>query len=146
MSLGNKTMKTNLFVILRLLTAAAALTGLLAAQANYDSNKPPPFFKGDKGKKDDGSVRALQGTVKMPDETPVESAVVKLKNVKTLQVRSFITKPDGSYTFGGLSTNADYEIWADYQGKSSDIKTLSVFDSRKVAVINLKVEPKKSEK
>lgn len=140
-------MKNNSFVILRLLTTAVVLTGLLAAaQAKYDSNKPPPFFKGDKGKKDDGSVRALQGTVKMPDDTPVESAVVKLKNVKTLQVRSFITKPDGSYSFGGLSTNADYEIWADHQGKSTDVKTLSVFDSRKVAVINLKVDPKKNEK
>ncbi len=132
-------MKLNLLVIL-------ALTSTLAlGQGKYDSNKPPPFFKGDR-KKDDGTVRSLQGTVKSPDDLPIESAVVKLKNVKTLQVRSFITKPDGSYTFGGLSTNADYEIWADHQGKSSEMRTLSVFDSRKIAIINLKVEPKKSEK
>lgn len=123
----------------------AILTSLLIAQGQYNSNKPPPFFKGEK-RKDDGTVRTLQGTVKLPDDSPIEAAVVKLKNVKTLQVRSFITKPDGSYLFGGLSTNADYEIWADHDGKSSETRTLSVFDSRKIAIINLKVEPKKSEK
>jgi len=121
------------------------LAVLVLGQAQYNENKPPPFFKGEK-KKGDPSVRALQGTVKTPDDTPIEAAVVKLKNVKTLQVRSFITKPDGSYTFGGLSANADYEIWADHQGKSSETRTLSVFDSRKIAIINLKVELKKSEK
>ncbi|MBY0504854.1 MAG: carboxypeptidase-like regulatory domain-containing protein [Bryobacteraceae bacterium] len=128
-----------------LLAAMAILTSLLIAQGQYNSNKPPPFFKGEK-RKDDGTVRTLQGTVKLPDDSPIEAAVVKLKNVKTLQVRSFITKPDGSYLFGGLSTNADYEIWADHDGKSSETRTLSVFDSRKIAIINLKVEPKKSEK
>ena len=138
-------MKTKTMSILTLLTALGLLSGLLSGQGQYNSNKPPPFFKGDK-KKDDGSIRSLQGTVKTPEDAPLEAAVVKLKNVKTLQVRSFITKPDGSYTFGGLSTNADYEVWADHQGKSSDTRTLSVFDSRKIAIINLKVEPKKSEK
>ncbi len=138
-------MKTNSFAILVLLAALGLLTSLVFGQAPYNSNKPPPFFKGDK-KKDDGTMRSLQGTVKTPEDSPIESAVVKLKNVKTLQVRSFISKPDGSYVFGGLSTNADYEIWADYQGKASETRTLSVFDSRKIAIINLKVEPKKSEK
>jgi hypothetical protein len=138
-------MKTNSFAILTLLVAVGLLTGLASGQAKYVSNKPPPFFKGDK-KKDDGTMRGLQGTVKTADDVAIEGAVVKLKNVKTLQVRSFITRPDGSYLFAGLSTNADYEVWADHQGKSSDLRTLSVFDSRKLAIINLKVDAKKSEK
>lgn len=138
-------MKTITLATLMTLAVLGLLSSLLFGQATYNPNKPPPFFKGDK-KKDDGTMRSLQGTVKAPDDSPVEAAVVKLKNVKTLQVRSFITKPDGSYVFGGLSTNADYEIWADHQGKASETRTLSVFDSRKVAVINLKVEPKKGEK
>lgn len=135
-------MKNKWFLVVAVLSVLAAFA---LAQGQYDSNKPPPFFKGQK-KKDDGSVRSLQGTVKTPDDVPLEAAVVKLKNVKTLQVRSFITKADGSYTFGALSTNADYEIWADHAGQSSETRTLSVFDSRKIAIINLKVEPKKSEK
>ena len=138
-------MKTNPFAILTLLASLGLLSGLVLGQAKYDSNKPPPFFKGDK-KKEDGTMRGLQGTVKTAEDAPIEGAVVKIKNVKTLQVRSFITKPDGSYLFAGLSTNADYEVWADHQGKSSDMRTLSVFDSRKLAIINLKVDAKKSEK
>lgn len=117
---------------------------LLCAQAQYNPDKPPPLFKGDK-KKEDPNIRSLQGLVRGADENPVDGAVVKIKNIKTLQIRSFITKADGQYSFGGLSTNADYEVWADFQGGSSDTRTLSVFDSRKAAVINLKVEPKKKE-
>lgn len=119
-------------------------TALLCAQAQYNPDKPPPLFKGDK-KKEDPNIRSLQGLVRGADENPVDGAVVKIKNIKTLQIRSFITKADGQYSFGGLSTNADYEVWADFQGGSSDTRTLSVFDSRKAAVINLKVEPKKKE-
>lgn len=126
-----------------------ALLSLLAielgfGQAQYNPDKPPPFFKGDK-KKDDPNIRTLQGVVKGTEDNALDGAVVKIKNIKTLQIRSFITKADGQYSFGGLSTNADYEVWADYQGGSSETRTLSVFDSRKAAVINLKVEPKKKE-
>lgn len=127
-----------------LVTMALAVQALVSAQQKDPPAKPPPFFKGEKGK-EDPNIRGLQGTVKDDAENALEGAVVKLKNVKTLQVRSFITKADGSYAFGGLSTNTDYEIKADHQGSSSDTRTLSVFDARKIAIINLKIEPKKKE-
>jgi len=73
---------------------------------------------------------------------PVNGAVVQLKNTKTLQIRSFITQQDGSYYFNGLSTDVDYELKADYQGLSSSTKTLSSFDSRKEAILNLKLNKK----
>jgi hypothetical protein len=125
---------------------SCALLSLVFAQQGYDPNKPPPFFKGKK-EKDDPTIRALQGTVKDLADAPLDGAIVKVKNIKTLQIRSFITKQNGAYQFGGLSTNADYEVWADHKGASSEIRTLSVFDSRKIAILNLKVDPaKKSEK
>jgi hypothetical protein len=80
--------------------------------------------------------------VTSPEDTPVDGAVVQLKNTKTLQIRSFITKQDGLYYFHGLSTDIDYELKADYQGASSPSKTLSSFDSRKEAVMNLKLNKK----
>lgn len=125
-----------------LIVVALAAVALAYPQQKDPPAKPPPFFKNDKNK-EDPNIRALQGTVKDDADNGIEGAVVKLKNVKTLQVRSFITKADGSYAFGGLSTNTDYEVKADHNGQSSDTRTLSVFDARKVAIINLKIEPKK---
>jgi len=92
--------------------------------------------------REDPNVRSVQGAVFNQDERVVEGAIVQLKNTKTLQVRSFVTKEEGTYYFHGLSVNIDYEIKAEYQGASSSVRTLSVFDSRKKAVINLKLESK----
>ncbi len=87
----------------------------------------------------EATVRSVEGSVTNAAGKPVAGAVVQLKNTKTLQVRSFISKEDGTYAFHGLSTNVDYELKAEYQGATSDVKTLSVFDSRTKAVINLKL-------
>ena len=86
--------------------------------------------------------RSVQGVVTSATDQPVVGAVVQLKNTKTLTIRSFITKEHGSYYFHGLSPDIDYELRADYQGASSDTKTLSSFDSRKQATINLKLNKK----
>lgn len=94
-------------------------------------------------KRSEQNTRSVQGTVTSADDSPVAGAVVQLKNTKTLQVRSFITKDDGTYHFYDLSPDIDYELKADYQGASSNTKTLSSFDSRKQTVLNLKLNPKK---
>ena len=93
-------------------------------------------------KKGEEPNRSVQGVVSSPEEAPVSGAVVQLKNTKTLQIRSFITQEKGSYYFHGLSPDVDYELKADFQGASSGTKTLSAFDSRKEAVINLKLNKK----
>ena len=41
---------------------------------------------------------------------------MQLKNTKTLEIRSFITRDNGNYYFHGLSTDVDYELRADYNG------------------------------
>ncbi len=93
--------------------------------------------------REDPNVRSVQGAVYDENDRPVEGAIVKLKNTKTLQVRSFVTQRDGTYYFHGLSTDVDYELKAEHGEASSDTKTLSVFDSRRKAVINLKLASKK---
>jgi hypothetical protein len=94
-------------------------------------------------KNEDANVRSVQGVVTNAQGDPVNGAVVQLKNTKSLQIRSFITKTNGAYYFHGLSTDVDYELRADYNDTSSGSKTLSSFDSRKLAVMNLKLSPKK---
>ncbi len=97
----------------------------------------PAFPQGKKG--EEATVRSVTGLVSDASGKPVAGAVVELKNTKTLQIRSYITKDDGSYSFYGLSTNVDYELKAKAGDAASDVKTLSVFDSRSKAVINLKL-------
>jgi len=100
-----------------------------------------PCAVAQKGKeKEDPNIRSVQGAVYDERDIPVEGAIVKLKNTKSLQVRSFITQQDGTYYFHGLSTNVDYELKAEHRGQSSPAKTLSIYDSRKKAVINLRLE------
>jgi hypothetical protein len=94
-------------------------------------------------KKKAENTRSVQGTVTVADDSPVNGAVVQLKNTKTLQIRSFITKDDGTYHFYDLSPDIDYELKADYQGASSSTKKLSSFDSRTQTVLNLKLNPQK---
>jgi hypothetical protein len=98
-----------------------------------------------KPKKGERPTRSLQGAVTNGDDSPAVGTVVQLENTKTLQVRSFITKEDGIFHFYNLATDADYKLKATDKktGASSDTKTLSSFDSRKQAIINLKLNPKK---
>jgi protocatechuate 3,4-dioxygenase beta subunit len=93
-------------------------------------------------KNEDNNTRSVQGIVSDAAGKPVVAAVVQLKDTKTLGIRSFITQEDGAYHFAGLSTNTEYELKADDQktGATSGNKTLSVFDSRKTAIINLKLK------
>ena len=85
----------------------------------------------------------MTGTIRMLDDSLVEGAVVQLKNTKTMQVRSFITKADGVYQFQGLSTTIDYELKADSKGMTSGPRTLSTFDNRQRAIMHLRLENKK---
>lgn len=110
------------------LVAAAALAGVAAL----------PVY-GQKKDTNERQTRSVQGVVTADGDTPVEGAVVQLKDTKTLQIRSFITKQGGTYHFHGLSSDVDYELRAEHQGSSSGSKTLSSFDGRKAAVLNLKV-------
>jgi hypothetical protein len=99
---------------------------------------PQKKKKGDES----GDSRTVQGIVTSADDMPVNGAVVQLKNTKTLQIRSFITQQNGAYFFNALSTDVDYELKAESSGLSSSTKTLSSFDSRKEAVLNLKLNKK----
>jgi hypothetical protein len=96
-----------------------------------------------KDKARDRSHRDVSGLVMLQDESPASGAVVKLKNLRNLQVRSFITQADGKYVFQNLSSSVDYELKAEYKGMASPARTLTIYDTRLDPVINLKLEPPK---
>ena len=92
------------------------------------------------GKKKEPTVRSVTGIVTNEAGEPVPGAIVQLKNTKTLQVRSFITKEKGEYYFHELSMDVDYQFKAEYNGKTSSTRTLSTFDSHPAVVINLQLK------
>lgn len=98
-------------------------------------------------KKKDPTTRSVSGTVTTADGKPAVGAVVQLKDTKTKNVRSFYTQDKGDYYFHELSVDVDYELSATFRDQdatlSSGTKTLSVFNSRKEAHIDLKLNPKK---
>ncbi|HLH35892.1 MAG TPA: carboxypeptidase-like regulatory domain-containing protein [Alloacidobacterium sp.] len=86
------------------------------------------------------AVRSVEGKVYGPQDTPQQSAVVYLQDSKTNSIKSFISTQDGSYRFGQLSTDVDYQLWAEYKGKKSDKKNISSFNSKKQLVIDLHIK------
>jgi hypothetical protein len=91
-------------------------------------------------KNQDLTTRNMEGLVTDGAGQPAAKAVVQLKNTKSLQIRSFITAEDGRYHFAGLSMDVQYQVKAEREGLTSSWKTLSVFNTKKTAVINLKLK------
>jgi hypothetical protein len=117
----------------RSLVALAVLSILVPAGAAAQSGSQ-------KGKPLELTSRNLSGVVRLPNNSVAEGAVVKIKNLKTLQIRSFITQADGKYSFFALSANADYEVVAESQGMASKSRTLSLFDSRPEVTMDFTLE------
>jgi protocatechuate 3,4-dioxygenase beta subunit len=97
-----------------------------------------------KEKREEAKLRSVMGTVVDAQEQPVSGAVVQLKDMHTLQVRSFITQNDGAYKFFSLRPDIDYQVTARFGEMTAAPRTLSIFDNRKEAVMNFKLD--KSEK
>jgi Carboxypeptidase regulatory-like domain len=88
-------------------------------------------------------LRTVRGAVLDKAENPVASAVVYLKNVRTLAVKTYISDRSGEYRFSGLDPNVDYEVHAESESMTSNTRTVSSFDSRKDIVISLKLDREK---
>jgi len=87
--------------------------------------------------------RTIEGVVVDRAGSPVPGAVVLVKDLKSLQVRSYIAQEDGKYHFHGLSSDANYQLRAQFNGVAGGAKSVSVFDSRPTVVVNLKVPVKR---
>jgi hypothetical protein len=88
-------------------------------------------------------LRTVRGAVLDKTENPIPSAIVYLKNVRTLAVKTYISDKSGEYRFSGLDPNADYQVHAETDNMTSNTRTVSSFDTRKDIVISLKVDKEK---
>jgi hypothetical protein len=92
-------------------------------------------------KKDKQVGRLLFGKVLDPQDNPVPDAVVYVTNTRTRAIKTYIVGKDGSYRFPALSSAIDYEVYAQFNGKKSDTKSVSQFDDRSQVYLVLKVNP-----
>jgi hypothetical protein len=111
--------------------------GALAATVLLAQERP-------KGK--ESELRTVRGTVVDKAESPVETAVVYLKNVHTQDIITHLSDSDGTFRFSGLDLNIDYEIHAERDGVTSATRSISNFDTRKEFVLTLKLDRKKGAK
>jgi hypothetical protein len=116
--------------MLKRIASSGIIMALLLAVAAF------AFAQGKKGP----AERSVTGVVTDASGAPVAGAIVQLKNMKTMQVRSFIARDKGDYYFHGLGTDVDYELKAQANGRESSPKTLSSFDSHAEATINLQLK------
>jgi hypothetical protein len=87
--------------------------------------------------------KILEGKVLGNGDAPLVSAIVYLQDSKDNSIRSFIATGDGSYRFGQISPDIDYQVWAQYKNLKSGTKTVSSFDSRKLVVIDFHIKTDK---
>ncbi|HLK06006.1 MAG TPA: carboxypeptidase-like regulatory domain-containing protein [Candidatus Acidoferrum sp.] len=93
--------------------------------------------------KKEAQLKTVRGVVVDKTESPVQGGVVFLKNLRTNQVKSYITDPEGNFRFSGLDPNVDYEAHAEKDGAKSPTRQVSSFDNRKEIVLTLKLDKKK---
>jgi Carboxypeptidase regulatory-like domain len=92
--------------------------------------------------KDTTPGRLLLGKVLDHQDNPVPNAVVYVTDTRTHAVKTYIVGNDGTYRFPALAANVDYEVYAQFNGKTSDTKRVSQFDDRKQVSIVLKIDMK----
>ena len=111
---------------IHLLAACCVLLVLLAPASAADKKKP--------------SGRLLYGKVLDQQDNPVVDAVVYVTDRRTRDVKTYIVGPDGTYRFPALASSVDYEVFAQFKGHKSDVKSLSQFDDRTQVYLNLRID------
>ncbi|MCU1295405.1 MAG: hypothetical protein JWP08_4255 [Bryobacterales bacterium] len=126
----------------------AAFPLLFASLITFGQDIAPPTIPDSGQNKLPPNTRVIEGMVVDTKGAPVPNAVVLLRDTKTLQIRSYLARPDGNYHFFGLSTDVNYQVRAHNGEMTSPWKLVSVYNSRLHVKIDLKlkkkIEPEKS--
>ena len=109
---------------LTLLLAAGAL--LLGAATGAAKDKQP-------------TTRTVSGTVYDDAQNIIVGASIELKDTQTGKVLGIYSQESGEYQYNGLRFDHDYTIKAMYKGSSSDMRRISMFDTRWHLVMNLTI-------
>lgn len=84
--------------------------------------------------------RVVSGTVVDDAGTIQVGATVFIKDLKTKSLRSYTTPADGKFRFTQVNMAEDHEVWAEFNGKKSPVKTVSSWDARKLFEVELRLK------
>ncbi len=134
-------LRVALLSVIALGSAFAQNTGAPPSQPQQTGVVSSPR-KIDPDAKSKENQRTIDGIVQDAARNPVPKAIVQLKDLKTLQIRSFVTQADGTFHFAALKMDTDYELKATSEDLNSPTKRVSSFESRKNVTVNLQLEKK----
>ena len=107
-------------------TALAGSQAWGSAPAGVDTTKVP-------------KLRMIEGLVSSKEGVPIQGAVVYLQDSKSLTVKSYLSDVQGRFHFQQLSMSADFDLWAELNGKRSKTKSISQFNSKPNLKFKLKL-------
>jgi hypothetical protein len=84
--------------------------------------------------------RTVSGTVLDDAANRVQGATVFLKNQKSKTIRSFTSLDNGHFYFAQVNKAEDFDLWAEKDGKKSEVKTVSSWDDRAKYITDLKLK------
>jgi Carboxypeptidase regulatory-like domain len=84
--------------------------------------------------------RVVNGAVIEGDSGGVAGATVFLRNAKTKSIRSYTSTKEGRFRFAQVDMSEDFDLWAEKDGKKSQTKTISSWDTRKDVETELKIK------
>jgi len=94
-----------------------------------------------KNRRDTGpKPKNIHGVVQDLRSQPLPGARVFLKDMKTNVVRALETDQNGEYKVFGLTPTVDYELYAEFKGKTSEKKFVSAFLNREDNVLNFQLD------
>src|SRR2546428_11974710 len=82
----------------------------------------------------------IHGVVQDLRGTPLPGARVFLRDMKTKVVRTLETDQNGEYKVFALTPTVDYELYAEFKGKTSEKKFVSSFLNREDNVLNFQLD------
>lgn len=85
------------------------------------------------------TTRIVSGTVYDTAQNPIFGATVELTDVQTGKILDLYSQESGDYQYSELRFDHDYTVKAIYKGSFSEVRKISMFETRWHLVMNLTV-------
>ncbi|MGO8735722.1 MAG: carboxypeptidase-like regulatory domain-containing protein [Terriglobia bacterium] len=85
------------------------------------------------------TTRTITGTVFDEAGNTIQGAAIELTDVQTGKVLDIYSQEAGQYRMSDLRFDHDYTVKATYEGSSSEVRRISILETRWTLVLNLTI-------